>query len=165
MVNATTVRSHAKHLTRSTSNTTLAVGALLMGGGGALFGICAFLAAVVGDGMVPFDVVAIIAAGFAALGLAAVTLVEDAPGAAAIGMATVTVADVILFGDGFGPWWTAYQRAVASGGTSETFFWATMPALGLLAVSALLFALGAVLAALRWDDTTPLPNPNLEGIT
>jgi hypothetical protein len=163
MQHATTIGSRATRLSRSTSNRTLAVGALLMGGAGALFGLCAFLAVAIGDDRVPFDVVAVIAAGFAVLGLVAVALVNDAPGPAAIGMATVTLGDVILFGNGYGPWWTAYQRAVATGGAAETAFWAAMPALGLFAVSALLFALGAMLAALRWDETTPLPNSSLEG--
>ena len=159
-----TTRSRAIPATDLTRGAGLGVGGLLIGATGAVFGLLAFLAVALGDDLIAFDAVAVIAAGFAVLGLVAAALVKDAPGPAAIGMATVTIADVILLGDRFGPWWTRYQHAVATSGAAENAFWAAMPALGLFAVSALLFAFGAVLAALRWDATTPQPNSSLEGM-
>jgi len=148
----------------SSGSAGLGVGALVMGVTGALFGLGGFVAVVVGDDLMPLDILALIAVGFAVFGLSAAALVRDASGPAAIGMATVTVGYVILLGDTFGSWWARYQVALATSGAAETAFWSAMPAMGLFAVSTLLFAFGAVLAALRWDSTTPLPNTSLEGL-
>lgn len=158
-----TVRSRAIGSTGPASGSAgLAAGAVVTGSAAALFGIGAFLAVVAGDGAIAFDVVAVIAVGLALTGAVAAALVAEAPGAAAVGMATVTIGDVILLRDEFARWWATYQAAIATSDSAENAFWAAMPAMGLFVVSGVLFALGAVLAALRWDSVAPQPHSALE---
>jgi hypothetical protein len=151
----TTVAHHSSidATTRSqASSTGLAVGAVISGGAGALSGLGGFLAVLLGDRMVPLDVVSGIAVLLCVIGLIAVALIRDEPGGAAVGMAVPPIAYAVLFGDALGSWWVKYQVAVGTSGPAENAFWSTMPAMGLLVVSGGLFALGASLAALRWAD-------------
>jgi hypothetical protein len=140
--------------TRSQANSTgLAVGAVIIGGAGALFGLGGFLAVMLGDQMVPLDVVSGIAVLLCVIGLIAVALIRDEPGSAAVGMAVPPIAYAVLFGDALGSWWVKYQVAVGTSGPAENAFWSAMPAIGMFSVSGGLFALGAALAALGWADT------------
>lgn len=155
-----TARSSA--IASSAPATGLGAGAVVAGGAASLFGLIAFLAVVIGDDLIAFEALAMVAVTLAALGGFATALVGPAPGAAAIGMSTAAVGYVIVLGDKLGPWWSSYQIAIATSGAAENAFWSTMPAMGLFIVSGVLFAFGAVLAALRWDSVTPQPSSALE---
>lgn len=142
--------------------TGLAAGAVVAGGAASLFGLVAFLAVVIGDDLIAADALAVVAVTLAALGAVATGLVGRAPGAAAIGMSTATIGYVIVLGDNLAPWWSRYQTAIATSGAAENAFWSGMPAMGLFVISGVLFAFGAVLAALRWDSVAPQPSTTLE---
>ena len=157
-----TARSAAMTSGTRSGSVGLAVGTVLAGTAAALFGLGAFLAVLIGDDLIAFDARALVAVALAALGAVATALVRQAPGPAAVGLATVAIGYVIALGDTFGEWWSAYQQAIATSGAAEGAFWAAMPAMGLFVVSGVLFGVGAVLAALRWDSVTPQPISRLE---
>jgi hypothetical protein len=124
------------------------IGALITGTIGALFGFGAFLAVVIGDGMIALDATSIAAAGLAVLGLIAAVFVRELPGYSAFGMAAAPVAYLVTYGGNWTTWWAKYQEAVATSGAAENIFWSTMPAMALFAISGALLLIGATLSAI-----------------
>lgn len=125
---------------------------LLVAGAGVLFGLAAFGAVVVGDAAIPMGNAAAISAALVVVGLLGVVIVRDLPGIAAIAMAAVPVGFYIALGDKLGTWAEAFQAAVVTRGTEELALWASMPAMSLFVISAVLFAFGAVVAAFSWNE-------------
>lgn len=144
---------HTQTLARRNEGTL--IGALIVAGIGALFGLGAFLAVVVGDDMIPLGVASVAAAVLATIGLVAAVFVRDYPIYGAIGMAAAPIGYLFAFGGSWGAWWAKYQDAIATSGVAENAFWSSMPAMALFAVSGALLAIGAILAgfsALANDD-------------
>lgn len=123
------------------------IGALITGSIGALFGLGAFLAVVLGDDMIAFDGTSTAAAGLAVFGLVAALFARDLPGYAAFGMAAAPVGYLVAFSGSWGTWWAKYQDAIATGGAAESVFWSAVPAMALFAISGAFLAVGALLAA------------------
>lgn len=134
--------------------TGLAAASLLVGAIGALTGLGAFLAVVIGDAMIPFETAAMVSVVLVVIGLMGAVVVRDLPDIAALAMAAVPFTFVFALGDKLSPWWNAYQVAVQTSGAAENVFWTTMPATGLFIVSGALFAFGAILAAFSWSSKT-----------
>jgi hypothetical protein len=134
--------------------TGLAAASLLVGGLGALSGLGAFLAVVIGDAMIPFETAAMVSVALVVVGLMGVVIVRDLPDVAALAMAAVPFVFVFALGEKLSPWWNAYQVAVQTSGAAENVFWTSMPATALFIVSGVLFGLGAILAAFSWSSKT-----------
>jgi hypothetical protein len=137
---------------RETSWAGLPFVSLLVAGTGVLFGLGGFLAIVVGDATIPLDTAALISAGLVVVGLLGVIIVRDLPGVAAVAMAAVPVGFYIALGEKLGPWANAFQAAVVTRGPAELALWASMPAMSLFVISGVLFACGAVVAAVNWNE-------------
>jgi hypothetical protein len=139
---------------RDTGFTGLAAGSLLVAVIGALFGLGAFLAVVIGDAMIPLETAAVVSVALLVVGLMGAVIVRDMPEVAALAMASVPFAFVFALGEKLSPWWNAYQVAVKTSGAAENVFWTSMPAMALFVVSGALFAVGAILAAFSWSSKT-----------
>jgi hypothetical protein len=125
---------------------------LLVAGAGVLFGLAAFVAVVVGDAAIPMGNAAVISAALVVVGLIGVVIVRDLPGIAAIGMAAVPVGLYVALGEKLGTWADAFQAAVVTRGAAELALWASMAAMSLFVISAILFGFGAVVAAFSWNE-------------
>lgn len=132
--------------------TGLAAGSLLVGVIGALSGLGAFLAVVIGDPMIPLETAALVSAALIVVGLVGAVIVRDMPDVAALAMAVVPFGLYFAIGEKLGPWSSAYQTAVQTSGAAENVFWTSMPAMALFVISGSLFALGAILAAFSWGS-------------
>jgi hypothetical protein len=132
--------------------TGLAAVSLAIAAIGALFGLGAFFAVVIGDAMIPLETAAMVSAALVVVGLIGAVLVRDLPDVAALAMAIVPFGLFFAIGEKLSPWWNAYQTAVQTSGSAENAFWTSMPAMALFVVSGALFAVAAVLAAFSWGS-------------
>lgn len=146
------VITQQRAVTQEAAFTGLSAASLLVGGIGALSGLGAFLAVLIGDAMIPFETAAMVSVAFVIVGLMGVVIVRDLPAVAALAMAAVPFTFVFALGEKLSPWWNAYQLAVQTSGAAENVFWTSMPATGLFIVSGVLFGLGAILAAFSWSS-------------
>ena len=124
-----------------------AIGAILVGGIGALFGLGGLFAVVLGDDMIPMELGAVTAGLLAAVALLAVAFVRDHPDIAALGIVAAPVGYLVAFGGSWSAWWDRYQTAIATSGAAENTFWAAEPAMALFAISGVLLVIAALLAA------------------
>lgn len=131
-----------------------AIGAILVGGIGALFGLGGLLAVIIGDDMIPMELGTVGAGALAAVALVAIAFVRDHPDVAALGIIAAPVGYLIAFGGSWSAWWDRYQVAVATSGAAENTFWAAEPAMALFAISGVLLVVGALLAAYDTFFTT-----------
>ena len=147
-----TVITQQRAISRARSLAGLAFVSLLVAGAGVLFGVAAFAAVVVGDAAIPMGNAAVISAALVLVGLIGVVIVRDLPGIAAVAMVAVPVGFYVALGDKLGTWADAFQAAVVTRGSAELALWASMPAMSLFVISAILFGFGAVVAAFSWNE-------------
>lgn len=121
-------------------------GAMLLAVIGGLFGLGGFLAVVIGDDLIALDAASLAVTILAVVALVASVVVRDYPLYGAIGTALAPIGYVLAYGGQWATWWSKYQDAVATSGTAENVFWATMPAMALFAISGVVLVTAAVLA-------------------